>query len=368
MDRTNIFKGRYEQKENQFTYCFLSLLEHLEPAKAAELLKWEKLTFAEPHGVIVNAMYGGAAGNPDGSITLDTSTGTFLVFLEVKSSVRRPEIDQIKRHLRDHVGASVDKALLLLAAFPEDRQCLDELTTEESQGVHFATWRQVADCCTKLVSNEPYSKDNFLLEQFADYLKIEPYSGADTMIQRDEVEAIALLNQLQLREKETAFERKTLALLTILKDHLCPLFEKQIRNPTVKIEKPNSILVTCDVQGANRCSVEFGVRRTAQENLPLKDYQPEFGVWIAIQSSARRVLDEDQQLKSAIEDLRARGFKVNIPAPKATQWLLCSWFQPLRCFLDDQEIQREKLSSAVKQHLQDLLDSEFFRRTTELMA
>jgi hypothetical protein len=367
MDLTNIFMGRYEQKENQLTYCFLSLLEHLEPAKAAALLEWGGLTFAEPHGVTVDAMYGGAAGNPDGSVCLNTSTGTFLVFLEVKSTVRLPETDQISRHVRDRVGASGGKALLLLAAFPEDERCLAELPNEQAQRVRFATWRQVAERCTRLVSDEPDSKDGFLLEQFADYLKREPYSEADTMMQRDEIEAIALINELRLREKEAAFERKTWALLTTLKDDLCPLFE-QIRNPTIKQERPTWIFVTCDVRGANRCWVQFGVRLTDDRNFPFHEKdQPEFGVWISIELSARIGLEDDQQLRSASKDLQASGFTVNIPAPKGTRWLLCSWFQPVRHFLD-QEIQREKLSSAVKERLEILLDSGFFRRTIELMA
>lgn len=89
MDVTNIFLGRYETRENQLTYCLLSLLEHLSPRTSAGLLStllgWSS-GGSEMRTIIPEGLYGGAPGNPDGSLTLDYGLTARVIFLEVKST------------------------------------------------------------------------------------------------------------------------------------------------------------------------------------------------------------------------------------------------------------------------------------------
>jgi len=137
MSVTNIFTGRYEQRENQLTYCFLSLLEHLDPAKSVALLGWSGRNFDCPRTLLVDTIYGGSEGNPDGSISLDYKSSRIVIFLEIKSSVRPVDADQIRRHLDSCIGKSTDKLLLIVAANPRENECLASLEGEYPQQLGF---------------------------------------------------------------------------------------------------------------------------------------------------------------------------------------------------------------------------------------
>jgi hypothetical protein len=362
---TNIFLGRYEQHENQLTYCFLSLLEHLRPARAAALLSCSGRFPESPGSIVIDTIYGGFGGNPDGSVSLNYGSRTSITFLEVKSTVRPPEAEQIIRHLRDRVGSSTDKTLLVIAARPQEGEFLS-LQQEYEPHLQFVTWREIADRCGEMAKEDPGSKDCFLLQQFAEYPEKEPYAGVAGMIRRDEVEAIAQLNEFMLREMESKFERKAWALMTKLKDDVLGGLSAKIAKSEVKQEGHSWILVNCDL-GCKNCSVQFGIRyQDDPSDFLLNKHQPEFGVWIAIGTAAHVVLDSDSKLQKPAMALTASRYGVNIPArSKGSAWLLCYWFAPVSDFVET-ELDFARVMAVFNERLQILFDSEFLRRTVEL--
>jgi hypothetical protein len=366
MNVTNIFTGMYEQRENQLTYRFLSLLEHLDPAKSVALLGWSGRTFNGPRTLLIDTIYTGFAGNPDGSISLDYESSRIVIFLEIKSSVRPVDADQIRRHLDSCIGKSTDKLLLVVAANARENECLASIEPEYPQQLGFTTWKSIAERCVELISDEIDSKDEFLLQQFAQYLKNEPYAGVTGMIQRDELDAMVKLNELRLREKETAFKNEAAVLLTELRDKLCPSFGKISSASNIIQEWGIWIYVNCDLRESRNSKVQFGIRYREDEFEFVEKYQPEFGVWVTTTSEGRLALDGDQQIRDTTVTLRENGYSFNIPPrTKSTRWLLCSWFEPVQHFVE-KELDSDRVRRKFEEQLRVLLDSDFLSRALAL--
>jgi hypothetical protein len=75
MFETNIFLNPYEQPENKLTYCFLSLLEHLEVNISLQIVQHTGagIEVKSADELKIKLLYGGGDGNPDGSIAIRCS-------------------------------------------------------------------------------------------------------------------------------------------------------------------------------------------------------------------------------------------------------------------------------------------------------
>lgn len=216
----------------------------------------------------------------------------------------------------------------------------------------------------RVTTDDP--KDKFLLAQFVNYLEREPYAGIGSMIKRDEVEAIGLLNQRKLREKETDFLRKAWSLMERLKSDLSQSFPDP-EKAQILTDGSSWTYLNATAPGSANCYVQFGFHNQPDPQLPLADYLPEFGVWVAVQPRSRAVLDSDENLRNAGPALLQAGYKLNIPSSRELSWLVCYWFAPILHFMDGSELDTAMIRQEWEDHLRSLVTNKFLRHLVEVL-
>lgn len=354
---TNIFSSAYEQPENKLTYCFLTLLEHLDFTLASKVLAVSGIspeTFEQLH---VELLYGGEESNPDGSITLQGPKANLTIYFENKTWRRHLDIDQIKRHIQVHMKNLRDCRLLVITAEKEDNSRLAKL---KDKRICFMTWHQVAETANKLASKaEEESKDKFLLSEFCEYLETSGEAWRAKMPDSKLIQANA--QYLKVLTDRDRFLKECKNLMAAMLDDIKNTFATEISSAD-----------TADHWGrvGNECELKhapfeqglfYGVYYdTANHKIAFKTpYQAEFAVFFDFDKEKRENLALLPKIDRAISALKRQGFEFNFPENKCgNPWRVCYWREPMRKYAGKTP---DDLRKMFETRLKSLFDSDFYK-------
>jgi hypothetical protein len=353
--RTNIFRNSYEQPENKLTYTFFSLLEHLSVGVAADLLYSSGVPQDDYQQLTTESLYGGAEANPDGSIVLEGSSRTLTIYFENKTWRRCLDVEQIKRHLRVRLSGSSDDRLLVITADGDDRRELDALGDRR---IHFTTWHRVAELAEILSRTADGPKDQFLLDQFQEYLET---SGEAWRARMPDSKLIAAHEQfLKIAPDESRFLNECQRLMDALRE-VADAFE-EITDATTEKPRWGRVGNECTLRSAPFGQwLFFGVYFDEQDHkVKFKiPYQAEFAIFFDIQPKNRDGLAKQPKLKEAISALRDHGFEFNFPENKCgNAWRVCYWREPMNQHVG---ADLNELHTIFERQLQFLFTSDFYR-------
>ena len=354
---TNIFRNAYEQPENKLTYCFLSVLGHLDFKIAAQLLAESNLPIGGCERLRVELLYGGQEANPDGSIVFEGPESAITVFFENKTWRRRLDIEQIRRHIRIHLNASSNHHLLVITT---DQGHRDELKTLEDPRIHFMTWHQIAASAERLAREAIDSKDQFLLSEFQEYLETSGEAWRARML---DSKLIAAHSQfLKASPDENRFLKECQRLMDALRDDVATEFSEEIEGVTTEKARYGRVGNECTLRNAPFGQwLFFGVYYDPQDHkIDLKvPYQAEFAVFFDIQKNTRETLPKSQNLQHAISALKVQGYEFNFPEDECgNPWRMCFWREPMSKY---EGASLSELRKMFEIQLTKLFASDFYR-------
>ncbi|MGH6982973.1 MAG: hypothetical protein ACREEI_01940 [Stellaceae bacterium] len=151
---TNIFRAAYQQEENRLTYCFLSLLDKLNPHTVLKLLARAEITtllpmLEHPHSVEVRLLSGTGERKPDGNIIINFGDQHYVLVFENKTHRKKLDLDQIRGHLKDHVEQRDRHSLLVVTTDPADRERL----RAKYRAVLFCSWHDILDMAEQTLAD-----------------------------------------------------------------------------------------------------------------------------------------------------------------------------------------------------------------------
>lgn len=314
---TNLFLNPYEQSENKLTYSFLSLLEHLSLETACTFLSKLGIVASRARSLAVSLLYGGGEGNPDGSVHLEGGANDVTVFFENKTWRSGLKLEQLRRHLAEHVDTQPGTLLLVITSEREDKKRITDMADPR---LRFATWHQVAEAVEDLAGSVTEAKERFLLSQFAEYLEKSGEARRARMLGKE------LINCLGRREES---ENEVVSLLNSLKDDIQETFKEEIDDfwgpPR---DRWGRISTECSLhQAPLEQWVGFGVYYGPSDHkIPLKmKYQPEFAVFFDMKPGNRRRLSGATGIQAAIGKLKSEGYEFNFPDARYNAWRICFW-------------------------------------------
>lgn len=355
--KTNIFRSAYTQHENKLTYCFLSLLEHLEVGMTAQLLAESGLP-AEPYDRLqVELLYGGAEANPDGSLVLGRGQKHLTIFFENKTWRRQLDIEQIRRHIRVHLNDSPDRRLLVITT---DSDQAREIAAIQDSRIHFMTWHQVAESAEVLSHVAAESKDRLLLSEFCQYLETSGEAWRAKMPDSKLIEAHA--QYLKIATDEGRFLNECQRLMEALRE-VADKFTNEITDVSTEGLKYGRVGNECALRKAPFGQwVFFGIYCDPQDHkIAFKvPFQAEFAVFFDIQPKNREALRKQPNVNKAIQDLKGQGFEFNFPDTERGRnaWRMCYWREPMSRF---EGTELSQLRTMFETQLQTLFSSDFYR-------
>jgi hypothetical protein len=352
MGITNIFRNVYEQPENKLTYAFLSLLEHIDPACVGEILSQIGYTTHNPETVEVELLYGGGRSNPDGSVTVTDQSGQkHLILLENKTWRRRLDMDQIARHLNEHVNGE-RRRLLVITADRHDREML-----EKFNNVLFTTWHELVGHLEGLAKTLRNPIDCFILGQFVEYVLTSREAWRAHMLSAELINKFA--QRQSFRRYEEEFVREAWLLMDELREGITKTFNQEIENATVATHW-GRLGVECTLR---KRPVEqwvfFGVYLSEHDHgIPLtKPFQPEFAIFFDLDPRHRERISTLQEAVHAIEELRNQGFEFNFPEATWNKRRICYWRSPV---LQHAGAEVSDLQQMFEERLRSLFQSRFY--------
>jgi len=354
---TNIFSCAYEQPENKLTYCFFSLLEHLDFRTAKLILAESSVPTTEYESLKVNLLYGGQESNPDGSIVLMGPGHPLTVFFENKTWRRPLDIEQIKRHIRVRLNTYSDHHLLVITTDLEHGRGLESLGDPR---IHFMTWHHVAASAEKLAREVVDPKDQFLLTQFCDYLDESGEAWRAKMPGSNLLEAHA--QYLKILPAEERFLEECRRLVNALRDDVVRVFQNEIIHAELWKRGDGRIGNLCTLSRAPfEQSLLFGIYCDGRnQGITFKDdYRAEFAVFFDIDPKERDNLARVQNLEPAIASLKSQGFEFNFPKDEChNPWRLCYWREPMS---QHEGATLSDVRAIFQAQLQKLFESNFYR-------
>jgi hypothetical protein len=226
MSETNIFLNPYEQPENKLTYCFLSLLEHLDPKISLQIMQHAGVRETSADEIKINLLYGGGEGNPDGRIAIVNGLQHTVVLFENKTLRRQLDLEQIRAHLRSHPYLQY---LLVITSDKNDQQ---RLITLADPRILFSTWEGILKFLERISHNIENQRDGFLLKQFVEYLELSDEVRRARMIPRDLIEAQSQC--LALFDKQKKFFDECWLLMEAISSGVIAPFKSEIQSSSVK--------------------------------------------------------------------------------------------------------------------------------------
>ncbi len=354
---TNIFSCAYKQPENKLTYCFLSLLEHLDFRTTVLLLAESSVPISEYERLQVKLLYGGQEANPDGSIVLKGPGRALTVFFENKTWRRPLDIEQIRRHIRVHLNSYSDHHLLVITTDLEHRLELDTLGDPR---IHFMTWHQVAASAEKLAREVVAPKDQFLFSQFCEYLDESGEAWRAKMPGSNLLEAHA--RYLKILPAEERFLEECRRLVNALRDDVVRVFQNEIIHAEPWSRDDGRIGNLCTLSSAPfEQSLLFGIYCDGRnQGITFKDdYQAEFAVFLDIEPKGRDNLAKVQNLEFAISSLKNQGFEFNFPRNECgNSYRLCYWREPMS---QHEGATLSDVRTIFETQLRTLFESNFYR-------
>ncbi len=354
--RTNIFRSAYEQPENKLTYCFLSLLEHLDFALAVQIIAGSGISAEAFEQLQVDLLYGGKEANPDGSLKLEGQQTTLTIYFENKTWRRKLDIEQIRRHIRVHMNDSPDCRLLVITT---DKDHAHELAALGDCRICFMTWHQVAEAAERLSHEAQESKDRLLLSEFCEYLEMSGEAWRAEMPDSKLIEANA--QYLAVQQDRNRFLRECFRLMDAVREDINHSFEAEISTAQTR-DKEGLVCNECDLRSAPFGQwLSFGVYYDPQDHkIDFKTrFQAEFAVFFDFDRKKRESLSRLPDIERAISTLRGQGFEFNFPENKCgNAFRVCYWREPMSRYdhatLDD-------LRRMFEAQLRTLFASDFYR-------
>ena len=353
---TNIFRSAYEQPENKLTYCFFSLLEHLDFTLATALISESGISVESFERLRVELLYGGGEGNPDGSVTLEGPQTNLQVYFENKTYRRSLELDQIKRHLRARMDSFLDSRLLVITTNIDDAR---ELATLGDRRICFMTWHQVAEAAERLSQGALESKDRLLLSQFCEYLETSGEAWRARMPDSKLIQANA--QHLALRQERNLFLTECFRLMDALREDLQQSFGTEITAART-LEHWGRVGNECDLRRAPLGQwLFFGVYFDPQDHridftIP---HQAEFAIFLDFDPKQRDPLRKLPGIEGTIAALCSLGFEFNFPGNDCgNAWRVCFWRVPM---VEYAGASVSKLRSMFEAKLTTLFESDFYR-------
>jgi hypothetical protein len=354
MSTTNIFLNSYEQPENKLTYCFLALLEHVGVDIALRLLELAGFRHGSADGLTVSLVYGGAEGNLDGSIVVTHRGAEAKLFFENKTWRRPLDIDQLRRRIRSHMGASGELFLLIVSAERSDRDIVMQLNEPRAL---FTTWHAILDFALTAEAQSP--KDTFLLAQFAEFLEKSEEAWRGGMLSPELIAAHT--DYLRVAPTDKRFHNDCWRLIDAIKDDALRPFSTEIAS-SYMADRWGRIGVECipAVQPLGQWFF-FGVYSDPFDHgIKFRtDGEPEFAIFWDIEPTNRTRLKELAGIDNALAKLKQQGFEFNFPDYECgNPWRVCFW----RCAMRDHvQADLRELARIFEDRLRSLIDSDFYK-------
>ena len=328
--KTNIFRSAYEQPENKLTYCFLSLLEHLDFRLAAQLIAGSGISAELYERLQVELLYGGREANPDGSLTLEGPRAHLTIYFENKTWRRQLDIEQIKRHVRVHMNGSTDCRLLVITT---DKDHARELDALGDCRIFFMTWHQVVEVAERLSRDAQESKDRLLLSEFCEYLETSGEAWRAEMPDSKLIEANA--RHLAVQRDRNRFLTECFRLMEAVREDILHSFEAEISSART-MDHWGRVGNECELRSAPFGQWLFiGVYYDPQDHkIDFKTpFQAEFAVFFDSDRKKRESLGRLSEMEQAISTLRGQGFEFNFPENKCgNAWRVCYWREPMSAY------------------------------------
>jgi hypothetical protein len=351
----NIFLNSYEQPENKLTYSFLFFIEHLSAESTRALLGKLGIPIPALRSVEAKTLYGGGKGNPDGSLQLRSDRAAPCIFIENKTWRRQLDIDQLRRHLTEHVDKTSGSLLLVITA---DRGDKVRIANMADQRLVFSTWHDIADHLEELARAATGTLDRFLISQFSEYLERSDEAWRARMPDKKLIDAFTLAQSLKDQEKK--FHLEVWRLIDSIKAEIAPTFSEEICE--MKLDDLEGYI------GAN-CHpynqplghwICFCIYYDPTDHkIPLKTpFQPELAVFLGMQPENRSILSNMKGINEAIEQLSRAGYEFNFPDMRYNNpWYVCFWREEMvsRAGADPSTIK-----AIFEERLRTLLESNFY--------